>query len=57
MRKQYRNKLRSCGLCKPHKRGLAQRWKPRDRQALREAGREMAAAFSRRVPPAGRSPA
>lgn len=25
MRKRYKNKRRSCGLCKPHKRGRADR--------------------------------
>lgn len=44
MRKQYRIKQRSCGLCKPHKRGMAERWKPQEQQAMREAEREMAAA-------------
>lgn len=27
MRKQYKTKKRACGLCKPHKRGWAKRWK------------------------------
>jgi NADH:ubiquinone oxidoreductase subunit F (NADH-binding) len=28
MRKRYKNKTKStCGLCKPHKRGWANRWK------------------------------
>lgn len=44
MRKQFKIKHRSCGLCKPHKRGLAHRWTPHDQQAMREAEREMAAA-------------
>lgn len=43
MRKRFKIKHRSCGLCKPHKRGLAHRWKPHDQQAMREAEREMAA--------------
>ncbi len=30
MRKQYKRKRRSCGLCKPHKRGLEKRWKLKD---------------------------
>lgn len=37
MRKRYRAKRRSCGLCKPHKRGLTKRWKPRDQALLRAA--------------------
>jgi len=41
MRKQYKTKNRSCGLCKPHKRGMAHRWKPRDQQAMRDAEKEM----------------
>jgi hypothetical protein len=44
MRKQYKIKHRSCGLCKPHKRGLAHRWKPHAQQAMREADKEMATA-------------
>jgi hypothetical protein len=44
MRKQYKVKHRSCGLCKPHKRGLTHRWRPHDQQAMREAEREMVAA-------------
>ena len=38
MRKQLRNKRRSCGLCKPHKRGMSNRWKPRE-QSLADASR------------------
>ncbi len=37
MRKQQKNKRRSCKLCKPHKRGWANRWKPKERQARRLA--------------------
>jgi len=43
MRKQYKNKLRSCGLCKPHKRGWNSRWKPQQRQVLFETDREIRA--------------
>jgi hypothetical protein len=55
MRKQFKNKLRSCGLCKPHKRGWSSRWKPQQRQALLEADRQLrsvrmkALAFSSRA--------
>jgi len=30
MRKMYKNKKRSCSLCKPHKKGWAKRWKVKD---------------------------
>jgi hypothetical protein len=43
MRKRYRIKRRSCGLCKPHKRGLANRWKPRDLARLRAAEADVSA--------------
>lgn len=43
MRKQFKNKARSCALCKPRKRGWDHRWKPRERQALRDADREIRA--------------
>jgi hypothetical protein len=39
MRKQFKNKLRSCKLCKPHKMGWAIRWKEKDAARLREAER------------------
>ena len=35
MRKRLKNKRRSCALCKPHKRGHANRWTARDAEALR----------------------
>jgi len=41
MRKRYKDKDRSCGLCKPYKRGWDQRWKPKDAQAREEAEREI----------------
>lgn len=41
MRKRYKSKLRSCGLCKPHKRGMDQRWKPGQGQALTKAERDI----------------
>jgi hypothetical protein len=41
MRKRYRIKRRSCGLCKPHKRGMASRWTVRDEAALRAAEAEI----------------
>ena len=36
MRKRLKSKLRACGLCKPHKRRWANRWKSRDEALLRE---------------------
>jgi hypothetical protein len=41
MRKRYKNKRRSCALCKPHKRGWEERWKPKQVQALRDSEREI----------------
>lgn len=41
MRKRTKIKRRSCGLCKPHKRGLANRWKPRQEARLSAAEREL----------------
>ncbi|MCK9428687.1 MAG: hypothetical protein M0R17_01580 [Candidatus Omnitrophica bacterium] len=32
MRKQLKNKRRSCPLCKPHKTGHSNRWKPKEIQ-------------------------
>lgn len=43
MRKQYKNKKRACGLCKPHKRGWSKRWKETDKTQIYEedsAGRK-----------------
>jgi hypothetical protein len=34
MRKQYKTKKRSCGLCKPHKKGWVNRWKAKDREEI-----------------------
>jgi hypothetical protein len=42
MRKRLKKKLRSCALCKPHKMGWDNRWKPRDESLLREAEQEIA---------------
>jgi hypothetical protein len=53
MRKQLKTKRRSCGLCKPHKRGLENRWKPRVRAALLAAAQDTASA----VDTAGQRPA
>ena len=36
MRKRRKRKKKSCATCKPHKMGGANRWKPKEQQALRE---------------------
>ncbi len=41
MRKQLKNKKRACGLCKPHKRGGAKRWTPKDAARLKSAESEI----------------
>ncbi len=45
MRKRYRSKSRSCGLCKPHKRGWDQRWKPKELQRVELAESEIQSAL------------
>jgi len=39
VRKQYKRKRRACGLCKPNKKGLDCRWKPREKMLRREGER------------------
>jgi hypothetical protein len=41
MRKRFKLKVRSCGICKPHKRGWDHRWKAKDLQLVELAEREM----------------
>jgi hypothetical protein len=41
MRKRYKKKLRSCGLCKPHKRGVAMRWTPKALVSMKSAEQEI----------------
>jgi len=41
MRKRYKNKKRSCGLCKPFKRGKTIRWKNKELQKLELAEKEI----------------
>jgi hypothetical protein len=41
MRKRLKRKLKCCGMCKPHKRGGANRWKPRDFDRLVRAEKEV----------------
>jgi len=40
MRKRYKQKKRSCPLCKPHKLGLEKRWKNKDLARLEEFEKE-----------------
>ena len=40
MRKRYKIKKRSCGVCKPHKKGGAPRWDNRELVRLKEYERE-----------------
>jgi hypothetical protein len=47
MRKRYKLKLRSCGLCKPPKRAWVSRWKPKELQLVELAEREMRASLGR----------
>jgi acyl-coenzyme A synthetase/AMP-(fatty) acid ligase len=39
---RYKNKRRSCALCKPHKRQAAKRRKPRDMDIIRRAEKQIA---------------
>jgi hypothetical protein len=41
MRKRYRKKRRSCGVCKPDKRGISKRWTPRDEVLLKDFERRL----------------
>ena len=41
MRKSYKQKSRSCPLCKPHKTGNQNRWKHLDEAKLREDENEI----------------
>jgi len=43
VRKRFKSKRRSCALCKPHKRGWAPRWKPRERSLIERTEREVRA--------------
>lgn len=40
MRKMYRRKRRSCGVCKPNKKGVTKRWSSRDETLILEFERE-----------------
>lgn len=41
MRKRYKNKKRSCALCKPNKVGWSSRWKLKEEQKLKEFEKEV----------------
>lgn len=41
MRKRQKNKLRSCGLCKPHKTGGSNRWNEKEFAELKESEKEL----------------
>ena len=41
MRKQYKQKLKSCKMCKPHKMHWANRWKAKDISLQKEAQKEI----------------
>jgi hypothetical protein len=41
MRKQYKKKLRSCAMCKPHKMHGANRWKLKDLDKLKQFEKEI----------------
>ena len=41
MRKRFKDKERSCGLCKPHERGWDNRWKPKAERQIAAAEREI----------------
>ncbi len=41
IRKQYKRKLRSCALCKPHKMAGENRWKPKELAKLKRAEAEI----------------
>ncbi|MDP2967336.1 MAG: hypothetical protein Q8N87_02930 [bacterium] len=36
MRKRFKNKKRSCALCKPHKMGWVSRWKAKEFTEIQE---------------------
>jgi len=46
-RKQHKRKRRACGLCKPHKRGHANRWTAKQRAEAQAASDEIWRAIAR----------
>ena len=41
MRKQYKQKLKSCAMCKPHKMRWANRWKGKELALYKEHQKEI----------------
>jgi hypothetical protein len=41
MRKRLKSKKKCCGLCKPHKRGMSNRWKDKELARLLQAEKEI----------------
>ena len=50
MRKRYKNKLKSCALCKPHKRGWAPRWRGKELALMSAAETELRNALGTGTP-------
>lgn len=50
MRKRLKRKRRACGLCKPHKKGMENRWKAKELARLKEAEAEMRTAGRSKAP-------
>jgi hypothetical protein len=46
MRKQYKNKLKSCSMCKPHKTGHANRWTVKEQLLMKLADKEIKEALA-----------
>jgi len=42
MRKMYKQKKRSCAMCKPHKRGGAYRWTNKEKEAIKRFSKAVA---------------
>lgn len=47
MRKAYKVKRRSCAMCKPHKMGWEDRWKPKDKEIIKRSEKEALEAVGR----------
>jgi hypothetical protein len=41
VRKRYRKKRRSCGVCKPDKKGISKRWEGRQEVLLKDFERRL----------------
>jgi len=41
MRKRFKKKRRACGLCKPHKKAMSNRWTTKDLDVLKRAEAEI----------------